>query len=199
MRCGCSPALELRWGEFKTSPKCPDFSYFRLGMPRFLVSLAYTLGLAPFLYRFCEFLFRDPMESSDMASQPLSDRVTPKLLLGCTDCVTVMQGEPQVWFSLVASGGLGNMRSQDYKFNCQMGRNMIDLGRHDMFWKLIHSFAYLSGLLPSEGGPWNQVSVFFFFNQRGATLAPFHRNETIGVCILEKIIMTSVNFLLGMA
>ncbi|XP_073364368.1 kinesin-like protein KIN-4C isoform X1 [Aegilops tauschii subsp. strangulata] len=56
MRCGCSPALELR---------------------------------------FCEFLFRDPMESSDMASQPLSDRVTPKLLLGCTDCVTVMPGEPQ--------------------------------------------------------------------------------------------------------
>ena len=111
MRCGCSPALELRWCEFKTSPKCPDFSYFQLGVPRFLVSLAYTLGLAPFLYRFCEFLFRDPMESSDMASQPLSDRVTPKLLLGCTDCVTVMPGEPQVWFSLVASGGLGNMRS----------------------------------------------------------------------------------------
>lgn len=64
IRCGCSPALELRWGEFKTSPKCPDFSYFQLGMPRFLVSLAYTLGLAPFFYRFCEFLFRDPMESS---------------------------------------------------------------------------------------------------------------------------------------
>ncbi|XP_044408885.1 kinesin-like protein KIN-4C [Triticum aestivum] len=56
IRCGCSPALGLR---------------------------------------FCEFLFRDPMESSDMASQPLSDRVTPKLLLGCTDCVTVMPGEPQ--------------------------------------------------------------------------------------------------------
>jgi hypothetical protein len=55
-------------------------------------------------------MFRVPMGSSDMASQQqqgdsvkvavnVRPLITPELLLGCTDCVTVTPGEPQVGFS----------------------------------------------------------------------------------------------------
>jgi kinesin family protein 4/21/27 len=52
-------------------------------------------------------MFRVPMGSSEMASQQqqgdsvkvavnVRPLITPELLLGCTDCVTVTPGEPQV-------------------------------------------------------------------------------------------------------
>ena len=62
-----------------------------------------------------------------MASQPQSDSVkvavnvrpliTPELVLGCTDCVTVTPGEPQVCFSWLPLLVLATGASQDYKLN----------------------------------------------------------------------------------
>lgn len=51
---------------------------------------------------------------------------------------------------------------------------MIDSDRHDMFWQLIHSFTYL----------------FIYLDG----LLPFGWSVKSRLCILEKIIMTSVNF-----
>uniref|UniRef100_M8BRU1 Chromosome-associated kinesin KIF4A n=1 Tax=Aegilops tauschii TaxID=37682 RepID=M8BRU1_AEGTA len=78
-----------------------------LGCLDFLYSWGILWALDLFLIRSGNFVFRVlPMGSSDMASQPQSDSVkvavnvrpliTPELVLGCTDCVTVTPGEPQV-------------------------------------------------------------------------------------------------------
>ncbi len=68
-------------------------------------------------------MVRVPMEGSEAAQQKDSVKVvvnirpliTPELLLGCTDCVTVTPGEPQVSICLgtslsgwVGSSGLGD-------------------------------------------------------------------------------------------
>ncbi|KAE8792470.1 Chromosome-associated kinesin KIF4A [Hordeum vulgare] len=77
-----------------------------LRCPDFLFSWGVLWALDLFLTGSGNFVFRVPMGSSDMASQPQGDSVkvavnvrpliTPELLLGCADCVTVTPGEPQV-------------------------------------------------------------------------------------------------------